>query len=105
MCAIAAAGGHLEVLQWAREQDCPWNHRTCMSAAAGGHLEVLKWAREHGCDWSVLTCHAAAQYGHLAAGAYTRSLFSSTKRFVWERFAFRGYIGGVYEVSVGVMGC
>jgi len=24
-CALAAQGGHLEVLKWLREQDCPWN--------------------------------------------------------------------------------
>ena len=27
-CALAAQGGHLEVLKWARENDCPWNATT-----------------------------------------------------------------------------
>ena len=26
-CARAVAGGHLEVLHWAREHDCPWDQR------------------------------------------------------------------------------
>jgi len=40
------------VLRRARELDCPWDESTCAVAAEGGHLEVLVWAREHGCPWS-----------------------------------------------------
>jgi len=47
----AILGGHLHVLKWAREHDCPWCWRTCALAAEGGHLEVLKWAHENGCEW------------------------------------------------------
>ena len=49
-CALAARGGRLHVLRWAREHGspCPWDAYTCACAARGGHLEVLKWAREHG---------------------------------------------------------
>ncbi|KAK3278740.1 hypothetical protein CYMTET_13335 [Cymbomonas tetramitiformis] len=87
-CAQAASGGHLQVLQWAREQGCPWNAQTCCDAARGGHLEVLQWARawrnpwnakhvalrqsgghlevlrwahENGCPWDAWTCSAAAR--------------------------------------------
>jgi len=60
-----AAGGHLEVLQWVREQGCHWNWETCAIAALYGHLEVLKWAREHHCPWNRLTCAHAAGAGHL----------------------------------------
>ena len=28
LCAYAALGGHLEVLQWARANGCPWNEQT-----------------------------------------------------------------------------
>jgi len=38
-------------LQWARQNGCPWDGRTCSWAARGGHLEVLQWARENGCEW------------------------------------------------------
>ena len=41
VCVLAAFGGHLEVLQWARANDCPWKW-TCEKAALGGHLEVLQ---------------------------------------------------------------
>ena len=60
----AAKGGHLKVLKWARENDCPWDG-TCMCAAKGGHLKVLKWARENDCPWNKWTCADAAIGGHL----------------------------------------
>jgi murein DD-endopeptidase MepM/ murein hydrolase activator NlpD len=47
---------HLELLQWARAQGCPWDEEICALAAEGGHLEILQWARDQGCpgghaDW------------------------------------------------------
>ena len=63
-CSLAAAGGYLEVLKWARDHDCLWDSSTCSSAALGGHLEVLKWARENGCKWDDYTCSSAARGGH-----------------------------------------
>jgi len=106
-CACAAAGGHLEVLQWARQQGCPWNELTCLCAAKGGYQEVHSWALAHGnCTWdeydstytntipnghmATVTYTRTGPGGHLEvlkwarahdcpwAGAYTRSLFSST---------------------------
>jgi len=35
-------GGHLEVLQWLRANDCPWDKDTCSHSAGDGHLEVLQ---------------------------------------------------------------
>ena len=52
LCSRIARGGHLEVLQLAREQGCAWDHWTCANAAEGGHLPVLQWAREHHCPWN-----------------------------------------------------
>ena len=52
----AAHGGHLVVLQLAREHDCPWGAATTHFAAEGGHLEVLQWARAHGCRWIKPAC-------------------------------------------------
>ena len=50
--AYAAINKHLEVLQWARANGCPWDEETCAWAAENGHLEVLQWARAHGCPWN-----------------------------------------------------
>ena len=44
----------------------PWNARTCSNAVAGGHLELLKWAREQGCPVNQHVCiHKAIECGHL----------------------------------------
>ena len=38
--------GHLDVLQWAREHDCPWNANECAQAAdAERRVEVARWVR------------------------------------------------------------
>jgi hypothetical protein len=64
-CSCAAKNGHLEVLKWARENKCPWNSNTCSCAAKNGHIEVLKWARENECNWNSYTCYTAAVKGQL----------------------------------------
>jgi len=64
-CAYDAEGGHLRLLQWAREHGCPWNFWTPTLAARGGHLAVLQWAREHGCPFEGRPCIWAAQAGQL----------------------------------------
>jgi hypothetical protein len=78
VCEAAAAGGHLAVLQWARQHGCTWDKEVCSSAvgrrapgnaamgpparlpgdeeacsskAGGSHLAVLQWARQNGCPW------------------------------------------------------
>jgi hypothetical protein len=45
--AWAAKEGHLAVLRWARDNECPWDFRTCTFAADAGQLEVLQWVREN----------------------------------------------------------
>jgi hypothetical protein len=67
-CAYAALGGHLDVLQWARQQECPWDSNTCAYAAKGGRLDIIQWARQQAepCPWNVDTCAEATRGGHLA---------------------------------------
>ena len=48
-CANAAYNGHLELLKWAREHDCPWDGQTRRYAAEQGHTVLLRWAEENGC--------------------------------------------------------
>ncbi|GMH93436.1 hypothetical protein TrST_g7471 [Triparma strigata] len=64
-CYEAAKEGHLEVLQWARENGAPWDDQTCAFAAQGGHLRVLQWAVEHGCPTNGYVTLFAAHRGHL----------------------------------------
>jgi hypothetical protein len=65
VCNMAALKGHLEILQWARLQNCPWDKYTCSWAAKHGHLEVLKWARLQNCPWDEYVCIWSAYCGHL----------------------------------------
>ena len=72
LCTSAAKGGQLEVLEWLRENECPWDKNTCKEAAYSGHLEVLQWARENDCPWDENTCRAAAYGGHLEVLQWAR---------------------------------
>lgn len=54
-CANSAEGGHLDVLKWARSEGCPWTEATCTLAARENQLEILKWCRENGCNWASST--------------------------------------------------
>jgi hypothetical protein len=40
--------GSAERLAWAKSNGCPWTEETCAIAALGGHLAALRWARGHG---------------------------------------------------------
>mmetsp|Transcript_19450 Transcript_19450/g.57392 ORF Transcript_19450/g.57392 Transcript_19450/m.57392 type:complete len:234 (-) Transcript_19450:65-766(-) len=63
ICAWAARGGQLAMLQGLHAQGCPLTEATCMEAAAGGHLEVLHWAQANGCPWDEDACYLAGE-GH-----------------------------------------
>jgi len=65
VCTCAAKIGCLPVLQWARDNNFPWNADTCADAAEGWHLETLKWAHDNGCKWDEDTCANAANNGNL----------------------------------------
>ncbi len=41
---------HLEILQYAHENGCEWDERTCSAAAENGHLKCLKYAHQNGCQ-------------------------------------------------------
>ena len=56
----AAMNGHVNVLQWCRENGCPWDDATCYYAANGGHLNVLQWCLESGCPWRKDECRSIA---------------------------------------------
>jgi hypothetical protein len=41
--------GHLDILQWARSNECPWNRWTRVNASTYGHYHIENWARDQGC--------------------------------------------------------
>ena len=64
-CEIAALHGRLDCLKYAHENGCHWDEKTCEIAALHGHLDILKYAHENGCPWDKFTCEIAALHGHL----------------------------------------
>ncbi|CAM9453495.1 unnamed protein product [Ectocarpus sp. 6 AP-2014] len=72
LCGMAAGGGHIDALKWARGKGYQWNERTCMAAARGGHLEVLQWLRQEECPWDYLTILAAATHGNRHVSSWAR---------------------------------
>ena len=93
-CYLAARGGHLHVLKWARKYGCPWDALVSYDAAESGQLELLKWAQEHRCPWyedlNDDCCALAAQGGHLKVlrwlREHGRGLHSSTFQLNLSRF-------------------
>lgn len=80
--AYAAGGGHMEVIRWLHERQCPWNEEACLAAARFGHLEVLQWMRERGCPWNMWCLHNAAWGGHTEVVVWAR-----TNGCKWNRYA------------------
>jgi hypothetical protein len=64
---LAAHGGHLEVLQWARANGCPWDETTCEAAVARGHLDVVQWAKENDCPGAVQVRLGLDETGNLSS--------------------------------------
>ena len=60
-CKQAAATGHLEILQWARQNNCPWNESTCKQTAANGSLKILQWAHQNKLPLEQKNCHSCRQ--------------------------------------------
>jgi hypothetical protein len=55
ICAYAAMNGQLELMKWARQNDCPWDMWTCTYAQVWDHRDILQWARENGCPYDGVT--------------------------------------------------
>ncbi|CAL6361680.1 unnamed protein product [Bathycoccus prasinos] len=84
-CACAAAGGHLEVLKYLREEaKAPWDSDTATCAAENGHLHILEYLVERKFDkYSELACEVAAEYGHLDCLKYLHE----TAKAPWNEYA------------------
>jgi len=66
-CRQAAKYGHVQLLQWAKAEECPWDQLVCTYLARRGDLTTLKWARSKKCPWDSCTCSKAAAHGHICA--------------------------------------
>jgi hypothetical protein len=64
--ALAAVGGHLNVLIYLHKIKSPFHPNTSMRAARNGHLNILQFLHAYGYAWHADTCKAAAHGGHLS---------------------------------------
>lgn len=92
VCRYAVQGGHLNTLKWTWKEGYPLDQDTCALAAENGHLEVLKWAREKGCSWDERTCSGAACGGHLEVLMWARSQGCRWSKETCELAAMQGNI-------------
>lgn len=51
ICKIAAESGNLEILKWAKENNCYLDNEVCRSAVQYCHLDILKWIIENNYSW------------------------------------------------------
>jgi len=57
----AAAGGHLQILEWLyAKYSCFLDPQICVVAATKGHVHVLEWAVNNGCEMDKQLCCIAA---------------------------------------------
>jgi hypothetical protein len=64
-CVDAVSKGDFKLLKTLRENDEPWDWRTCATAAKYGEFEILAWLVQNGCPcdgWSI-KCLMASKSG------------------------------------------
>ena len=97
--AIAASGGHLEVVQYLEENGCSWDCNACFCAVEGGHLKVLEFLRNRRCPGHEKIIDFAASIGQLNVLKYARQngwqLDSHARDVVMSR-----YFGPNYPTTV-----
>jgi len=49
--SVIIGRGSLHVLKWLREQACPWGEYSFKYAAEKGKLDILQWLHDEGCHW------------------------------------------------------
>lgn len=108
-CRLAARGGHLCVLQWLRQNGCPWDQRACHEAAGEGHLMILRFLHQNECPWDEDTCSSAARGGHLCVIQWLRGSgcpwdVSTSSEGLWlsytKYFGITSFGGDVFTARV-----
>ncbi|KAL6077681.1 Ankyrin repeat domain-containing protein [Balamuthia mandrillaris] len=100
---LAALNGHLEVLQWAAKNYCPWKedpmaddyfYHPCpvlLAAAHGGHVEVLEWLWEHYPTRMQAKKHNSSYASTAASRGHVQVLeWLKERGFRWDEFTFWG---------------
>lgn len=62
---LAAAAGHLDIVNYLHRIGCPWDNSTATCAAGEGHVDVMDYVLEKRGKWTDQMFMLAAQKGHL----------------------------------------
>ena len=78
VCHLAAAGGQLHIIKWARNEvnpKLPWDAEVCSMAAYRGHIDVIQWVRSQDppCPWDERSCSNACNGSQLNLLKWLRS--------------------------------
>lgn len=76
--AFAASRGHLHVVQWLYEIDCPYSSIVMDWAARGGHLHIIEWLHSKNKECSSNTMDSAAYNGHLKVMKWLEQICGQT---------------------------
>jgi hypothetical protein len=119
-CSAAAHYGHCDTLRWLHEQNCPWDfNHICADAAAGGSVAVLQYLAEQCGSFTSEKLqemlNAAGAYGKLDAAVWLRQQgaeWPSVLKFTWkvwegdtlawaEEQSYTAKIDAVYYFDIG----
>lgn len=65
----AARKNYMNIILYLKER-CGWHEIVCTTAAARGNMKLLQFSRENGCPFTQCTVIFAAKYGHLSILIY-----------------------------------
>jgi hypothetical protein len=86
----------LDVLEWLHYNGCPWNANRCNAvAAAGGHLNVLKYLSTSGYTCDKTSCENAAYGGRINVLEWIRTNGANGYNFdesIWESAVNGGHL-------------
>ena len=93
MCEHAAVAGRINVLQWALKNiDRKLHPKTPGFAAWGGHVDVVKWAFDMGCPLSSMVTEGIATHGDLEALKWARHHGCAWDQYTCAGAARKGHI-------------
>lgn len=91
LCTSAAHGNQLEVLKWARENNCPWDNQVCLHAVKNNNFELLKWAIENDCVCNYSVCKHIIKYDRVEIFEWIMDNYVFGTSLKWEYDDMRKY--------------
>ena len=89
---FAAAFGQVAIIKWLHSHNYPWDGHSCIAAARHNNLECLKYLHENGCPWDDECIYRAAIDGAVECLQYTHENGLIINDFWADTIVWRGYI-------------